>query len=830
MSTHRQFDRICAVFMAFAVVLTILFMNGTRLGLTLSVDADAEAHSDDSNFTDNDLKADWDTSGACQITLEGDSATVAGSGAYYYDGNVVIAQSGNYVVSGALSGGSIVVDADDYSKVWILFDGVEIEREDDACLIIDQADKVFLTLAENSENVLTSGDTYSEEALEDNTDGAIFAHDDLTINGSGSLSVTAGYKHGIAANDDLVITGGNIEVTAAKDAIHANDSLRITEAVIHTVAEDDGLTADNENAYIYIKSGDIDIECADEGMIAAGDVTIAGGNITISTGSGQGHHGIKAGGTCTVTDGTILVKECYEGIQAHFIDIQGGDITIYPTDDGMNASSGSSTEDMFGMQGGFGGEMPDMTEMGQPGQMQGMPGEMNAEAMTEAEIAAGEAEAMTEAEIASGEAEAMTEAEIAAGEAETMTEAEEGTTQQWTQGPQDQQGQPGQMQGMPQMGQGQPGQMQDGVSAEEMTESDSAMNQEASSEDAAEETTETEEELPWLHISGGNVLILNGNAMDADGLDSNGDLVISGGDIRISLTNSGNNAIDYASESGGTCTITGGTIIACGSYAMAEGFSGESTQGSILYCISEGTEDDVDVALMDEDGNELLSWTCPYSLSAVTFSCPEMEVGETYHVVVGENSEEVTLSEIAISSGDAESSMFGGTFTMGGGMSPHQFGETQFGSETEGEGQNGGMQPPGEMQDAAGTQEGTVDQDAAGTQEGTVDQDAAGTQEGTVDQDAAGTQEGTVDQDSAGAQDMTEMQDANDSQTQPGQQTQPEMNQGDGESDTSESEDDAVEAQETEETEITTETRIIWGISLVVLLIGLFIAWRYRRP
>ena len=82
----------------------------------------------------------------------------------------------------------------------------------------------------------------AETALADGTDGVIFAHEDLTINGSGSLTVTGGWKHGISANDDLVITGGTITVEAATDAIRANDSLRIKDADITVTAGDDGIT------------------------------------------------------------------------------------------------------------------------------------------------------------------------------------------------------------------------------------------------------------------------------------------------------------------------------------------------------------------------------------------------------------------------------------------------------------------------------------------------------------------------------------------------------------------------------------------------------------
>ena len=43
-----------------------------------------------------------------------------------------------------------------------------------------------MTLAAGTENAVTSGETYSAAALADKTDGAIFSHDDLTINGPGS--------------------------------------------------------------------------------------------------------------------------------------------------------------------------------------------------------------------------------------------------------------------------------------------------------------------------------------------------------------------------------------------------------------------------------------------------------------------------------------------------------------------------------------------------------------------------------------------------------------------------------------------------------------------
>ena len=582
MSTHKNLDRICVAIVAGSLVLTALFMNGESLGITKIVDEDAEQNSDSVYFTANDQNGSWDATGATVITLTGDGASISGSGAYTVDGNVVISNAGYYEVSGTLTDGYISVDAYDSSKVFILLGGVEINCSDDACIRVDQADKVFLTLAEGSQNSITSGSSYNETALNDGTDGAIFAHDDLTINGSGSLAVTAQYMHGIAANDDLVITGGTITVTAAADAIHANDG------------------------YFYLESGTLDMTAADDAIHTTGDITMVGGDVTINTGD----DGIHSDAGVNISGGTILAKECYEGIEALTIDVSGGDVTIYPQDDGFNANGGSG--DMFGggMGGGRGGgQMPSDTSTGQDG---------------------------------------------------TQT-----------------------------------------------------------STDAADSET-------YIKISGGTIKIINETGNDADGLDSNGDILISGGTIYVSLVGTGSNsAVDYASESGGVAEISGGTIIACGASAMAEAFDTSSTQASILYNTSTTAEAGTTLAIEDADGKVLLSWDVPCSFSSALVSCPDMEVGGTYTVVIGENSEEITLSEVSASYGDAQSSMYGGSMNWGGmknrgdrqgtrrGDSSDGSTDSETASETEnmhgGPGHGGprGGQAPPEMSQSGETGEGS---------------------------------------------------------------------------------------------------------------------------
>ncbi len=596
MSTSRYFDRICAVVLIFTLIVTVLFMNGQTIGIELAVDADSEAHSDSEYFTQNDRLSDWDTSSATYITLEGDSVSISGSNAYEYDGSVVISGSGTFVITGTLDDGYVSVDANANSKVWILLNGVDISCSDNACLRVDEADKVFLTLAEGTTNTLTGGEELSEEALEDGTYGVIFAHDDLTINGSGSLQINAGYKHGIKANDDLVITGGTITIDAPADGIHVNDSFRFKDASATITAGDDGILTENKESFFYMESGEITLHTEGDGIHSSGNVMMAGGTITMDAGD----DGIHADGDIEIEDGMIEMNSCYEGIEGATITVSGGEITIYPTDDGVNASSGSTSEGgMFPNGGGNPGNMGAFADGMQP--PEGM------EFSSENGMQPPEGMEMTPP--------AMAEAD---GMPAQLQEAEGGQAEQ----------------------------------------------------QAAQEDAEN-----YIRISGGTITIINENGNDADGLDSNGDIFITGGDIRISLSDTGtNSAIDAGTENGGVAQISGGTVMACGSSSMAETFDTSSSQCSVMYNISSGMEAGTLLAVEDEEGKQILSWEVPCSFSSAVISSPDMQIDGTYTVAADENEETITLSEVSGLFGDAQSTMSAGSMN-GAGMQKRETGE-----------------------------------------------------------------------------------------------------------------------------------------------------------
>ena len=610
MSTGRYFDRICAIVLVMTLIMTVLFMNGQSIGIKLAVDADSEAHSDNKYFTENDQLSGWDTSSATYISLEGDSISISGNNAYVYNDSLVISGSGKYVITGTLDDGYIAVDANANSKVWILLNDVEVSCSDNACLRVDEADKVFLTLADGTANTFTAGAELSEEALADGTCGVIFAHDDLTINGSGSLQLHGGYKHGIKANDDLVITGGTITIDAPADGIHVNDSFRLKDSSVAVTAGDDGILTENEESFFYLESGEITLNAEGDGIHSNGEVIVTGGTITMDAGD----DGIHAEGDIEIEGGVIKMNSCYEGIEGTAITVSGGNITIYPTDDGFNASSGSNAADeMFGKWGGDPGNMD--------GSETGMHPPEGEEAFSES---------------------GMHPPEGAGVSSESGTQLPEGTETTSDSG-------------MPDF-------TEDGAEADQTGKGSAHAREFGTGQDAALQDTEND-----IRISGGTITIINEKGNDADGLDSNGDIFITGGDIRISLADSGtNSAIDAAAENGGIAEISGGTVIACGSSSMAESFDSTSAQCSIMYNLSSGVDSGAYLALKDAEGTELLSWDVPCSFSSAVVSSPAVKLGETYTFIAGENEESITLTEGSASYGDTQSMTAAGRMNTDG--------------------------------------------------------------------------------------------------------------------------------------------------------------------
>ncbi len=248
------------------------------------------AESDEDMFTNRDINTEIDTENAIEITLNGTSATASSNTVNISDNTVTITEEATYIVSGNLDNGMLVVNADETAKLQIVFDNVSINNNTGTALYIIEADKVFVTLLEGSNNFLSNGGEFV--AIDDNNiDGAIYSKQDLTFNGEGTLTVTSTSEHGIVCKDDLVFTGGTYNVTAASHGLDANDSVRIVNTTLNIDAGKDGIHAENSDdatlGFVYTSSGIINIESEGDAISGSAYVQIVGGEYDLLTGGGS---------------------------------------------------------------------------------------------------------------------------------------------------------------------------------------------------------------------------------------------------------------------------------------------------------------------------------------------------------------------------------------------------------------------------------------------------------------------------------------------------------------------------------------------------------------
>ncbi len=368
-----------------------------------------DTHEESSDYT-------WSESDEVLIDLQGSTIIAAGSGVMVEGATAYITAPGTYRLSGSLDDGQIVVQTDIEQPVRLILDGVSISNTSSAAIDIEQADKVIIILAEGTTNTLSDGKAYSYATADiDEPNAALFSKADLTISGSGTLSLSGNYADAITSKDGLLIRDAHIEVSAADDGIRGKDYLVIENATISVNAGGDALKSDNDDpealGAVLIDASSLEINADGDGISAEGTVQINSGTYTIQTGGGSraslsadasakaikglnvvvindgsftldsaddalhsngsivvnggtftintGDDALHADTALTINGGELNILSSYEGLESALITVSGGEIALVASDDGINAASaaaGTGGQMLRGGPGGMGGQ------------------------------------------------------------------------------------------------------------------------------------------------------------------------------------------------------------------------------------------------------------------------------------------------------------------------------------------------------------------------------------------------------------------------------------------------------------------------------------------
>ena len=636
MSYRRK--KLLALFCATALSMTaVAGCTGTKSSTGNVVSSETETNAEETSaqseagtfssadmFTERDLAGTYEESGAVYVTLSDDGITGETDGVAINGQMVTITAEGTYIFSGTLSEGQIVVDADN-AKVQIVFDNVDITCASSAAVYVKSAEKVFVTLAEGSQNTLRNTDEYV--AIDDNNiDAVIFSKSDLTLNGTGSLTIVSAEGHGIVSKDDLKITGGTYDITAAGHALSGKDSVRIADGTFILTAEKDGIHAENaddeEKGYIYIADGDFTITSDGDGMDASNIVQIEDGTFDITAGGGAAN-----------------------SLKTHESDVPGGPGGGMPQNG--ERPDGESMPQM--------GEKPDgenMTEMGKRPDGTTPPEKPSQTDQSDTADETAAPDNATDHQSSSAE----TTEDTTTDESGTSTKGIKAGGGMYLNG--------GTYQidsaddsihsnanitiadGTYTLATG-----DDGVHADDalivnggtitVTESYEGLEGlTVTINDGTIDITASDDGINTagekMELNGGYIHILAGG----DGVDSNGDLTINGGEIYIDgPSDNGNNAIDYGDRS--SAYVNGGTLVAIGSSGMAEVMSDSSKQKVLMVKLGEQMEAG-NVVLTDSEGNVIVSYTALKTYDCVIISTAEVESGATYTLTTSGTMTEVT--------------------------------------------------------------------------------------------------------------------------------------------------------------------------------------------
>lgn len=600
------------------------------LETAIPIESENESETTQATTSAPQQQEDFDT----YVILNDEDTTIDGDGVTFENNVLTVSQPGSYSIKGSLSDGHILVNSPDTSKkVKLTLNSVNIHCNDTAPIYIEESGKeTVIILPQGSSSSLSdnSDRTVPEDENAEYATAVIYSKDDLQIEGSGSLNIEANFNKGIFSKDDLQIRGGVITITSKDDAIRGKDSVEITDGTLTLTSAGDAIRTSNETdsdkGDILISGGTFFITSELDGIQAVSDLTVTGGEFTITTGGGSGEittekdRGFGSFSGMRPSDSSAADAQSEDtasskAIKGNTIRISGGTFTIDSLDDALHSGSSLTITS---------------------GTLSLKSGDDGIHAETSLEIAGGNINVLQSYEGLEGESIKISDGTIyvvASDDglnAASSSEQSENPAAPWGGG----------QLAQPQSNSRTPEAVEIGLFGKSRANGEGKGGMGGKGGGMGEYNSAN-----VIEITGGKLTV---NA-DGDGIDSNGDIKMSGGEVTVfGPESNGNGALDYA----GSCVVTGGTLLAAGSSGMSQGVSSGSVASVTVTCnVSAYTV----FALLNEKDETEICFASPKAFTNVVYVSDTLTSGEKLTAYTGGSS-----------SGTGENGVYtGGSYTKG---------------------------------------------------------------------------------------------------------------------------------------------------------------------
>lgn len=271
-----------------------------------------------------------------------------------------ITTGGDYKITGKCSECQILIDQG--IDVSLTVNSIEIDNSNTCPLLISKKAKVNLIL--EGESSITDNEINEDSESFEGAGIKFKKSSSLTINGEGKLKVISNIKNGIKGGEksSLTIDSGNLEITAVNNGLACDNLLTINGGSISIISQGDGIKADPDSddskseGTIKITGGTITINSLGDAIQAGYKLLITGGTFDITTFNGASASGFDEdtmsakGLKCstnehenvtnvlTINGGTFVFNTRDDAIHSDYnVTITGGKFEISTGDDGVHA-------------------------------------------------------------------------------------------------------------------------------------------------------------------------------------------------------------------------------------------------------------------------------------------------------------------------------------------------------------------------------------------------------------------------------------------------------------------------------------------------------------